>query len=350
MIKERKMVTCFLCACGMMALILDSKIAIAGASDGIEICLRTVIPSLFPFFVLSILLTSTVSGSNIAVFRPLEKLCGIPEGAGHMLLIGLLGGYPVGAQTVALAYNNKDLSKQEAHRLLGFCNNAGPAFIFGVAGSLFTSRTTVFLLWIIHVVSSLIVAAILPGKTIRKCTIREVQPISLSQAMSKSIRILAGVCGWIILFRIVIAFLNRWLLWMLPEEARLLTIGAMELANGCSFLMQTQSEAIRFRICSVILAFGGLCVGMQTATVTRRLGTGWYFPGKILQTVFSYLLSALVSTFLLEDAVLSVSIFATAVLIACAFIICKKTVAFFDKCVYNKRERKEPAYAVSKEN
>ena len=53
----------------MLALILDGRTAIDGARQGIELCLRTVIPSLFPFFVLSILLTSSLLGmANLRFF------------------------------------------------------------------------------------------------------------------------------------------------------------------------------------------------------------------------------------------------------------------------------------------
>ena len=65
----------------MLALILDGRTAIDGARQGIELCLRTVIPSLFPFFVLSILLTSSLLGSSLIVLRPLGRLFGMPEGA-----------------------------------------------------------------------------------------------------------------------------------------------------------------------------------------------------------------------------------------------------------------------------
>ena len=65
----------------MLALILDGRTAIDGARQGIELCLRTVIPSLFPFFVLSILLTSSLLGSSLAVLRPLGRLFGMPDGA-----------------------------------------------------------------------------------------------------------------------------------------------------------------------------------------------------------------------------------------------------------------------------
>ena len=36
-------------AAGMLVLILDAKTALAGAKEGIQLCLYTVIPSLFPF-------------------------------------------------------------------------------------------------------------------------------------------------------------------------------------------------------------------------------------------------------------------------------------------------------------
>ena len=41
---------CTAAALGMLVLILDSKTALAGAREGIDLCIRTVIPSLFPFF------------------------------------------------------------------------------------------------------------------------------------------------------------------------------------------------------------------------------------------------------------------------------------------------------------
>ena len=98
----------------MLALILDGRTAIDGARQGIELCLRTVIPSLFPFFVLSILLTSSLLGSPLAVLRPLGRLFGMPDGAESLLIPAFLGGYPVGAQNVAAAFRSGQLTKPEA--------------------------------------------------------------------------------------------------------------------------------------------------------------------------------------------------------------------------------------------
>ena len=355
MTKRSRITAAILSSLGMAALILDSKTAMYGAAEGIDICIRTVIPSLLPFFVLSILLTNAVTGIGIPLLSPVKKLCGIPEGAESLLLIGLLGGYPVGAQSIAEAYSSGSLTQKDAHRMLGFCSNAGPAFIFGIAGGLFSSKKTVLILWCIHLLSALAVGAVLPDRQASSCILGSTQKCTVSKSLSKALRIMAGVCGWIVLFRILIAFLDRWIFWMLPQTARLLLIGVLELANGCHSLLQAQSEAQRLILCAVILGFGGICVGMQTVSVTGKLGTGLYFPGKLMQSLFSLVLSVMVSHFLYESfsnkVLLSVLISSTVFLLLILLVLRKKTVAFWSKQVYNhKKSKRRLRYAVSQEN
>lgn len=279
-------------ALGIALLILDAKTALQGAQEGVALCLRTVVPSLFPFFIFSILLTSTVTGQRIPGFRLLGKLCGIPAGAESLLLAGFLGGYPVGAQSIAQAYLAGQLKAQDARRMLGFCNNAGPAFIFGMAGALFHSIWVCWILWGIHILSALVVALLLPGKSHGFSVISTSWSFSLTQAMKQAVRIMAEVCGWIVLFRVFIAILGRWCLWLLPQTVQISFIGLLELSNGCYDLIGLGSESLRFLLCACFLGFGGLCIAMQTMSVTSGLGTGDYFPGKILQGCLSLCLAA----------------------------------------------------------
>lgn len=97
--KRRNFWTGICVSFGMLALILDGRTAIDGARQGIELCLRTVIPSLFPFFVLSILLTSSLLGSSLAVLRPLGRLFGMPDGAESLLIRRFWAGIPWGRRT-----------------------------------------------------------------------------------------------------------------------------------------------------------------------------------------------------------------------------------------------------------
>jgi len=275
----------------MLILILDGKTALEGARTGIELCLKTVVPSLFPFFVLSILLTSSLSGASLAVFRPLGKLCGIPAGAESVALCGFLGGYPVGAQNIAAAYRAGGLSKADAERMLAFCNNAGPAFLFGMAGALFERRSMAWALWGIHIAGAIMAAQMIPPTPSQQHARINAQVVSLPSALSMAVRVMAVVCGWVVLFRVLIAFLNRWVLWAFPKAMRIAAIGLLELSNGCCALVSLPDGNLRFLLCSVMLAFGGLCVTMQTVSVTEGLSLRHYVTGKLLQTLFSLLLA-----------------------------------------------------------
>ena len=277
---------------GILIIILDGRTALLGAQVGTELCLKTIIPSLFPFFVLSILLTNMLAGVHIPLLSDLCRILRIPQGCESILVTGLLGGYPAGAQSVSQLYKNNDLSKQTAERLLAFCNNAGPSFIFGIIGQQFAQRQMVWLLWLFHICGAVFAAAIIPLPNSRTSCTPKHHPFSLQKAVQEAIRVTGFVCGWIILFRILITFLERWFLWLFPIPVRITLCGLLELSNGCIFLSQIGDVGLRFLICSILLGAGGLCVTMQTSSVAEGLTLKFYVLGKLIQVGFS-LVSAL---------------------------------------------------------
>lgn len=272
---------------GMLILILDGKTALAGAQNGVQLCLITVIPSLFPFFVLSILLNSTLSGFQLPFLGKIGQLCGIPTGAEPLLISGFLGGYPVGAQGIAEAYKAGQLSRQTAQRMLAFCNNAGPAFLFGMVASFFPESWMVWSLWAIHISGALFTAMILTASATDDCTLSVKSAMSANQIMGSSLSAIGTVCGWIIVFRVVVEFLQRWILFLLPVPFQVAVTGMLELSNGCCFLQLIENMDMRFVLCSGMLAFGGLCVTMQTISVSNGLSIQHYLLGKFIQTSFS---------------------------------------------------------------
>lgn len=277
---------------GLLILILDSRTAVEGAKNGLTLCLQTVIPSLFPFFLLSNVILDAFSGPSAPLIRSLGRLCGIPAGAEAVLIPAFLGGYPVGAQCVAQACQDGRITRKDARRLLSFCNNAGPSFLFGIVGPLFTQWYAPWMLWGIHMTSALLWAVLTkpPEKAVGSPA--PARRVSLPVAMEKAIYTMSSVCGWVILFRVLIAFLDRWFFWLLPRELQVLAMGLLELSNGCCTLGDIGEEKLRFLICSGMLAFGGCCVFMQTASVVEELGLGSYLKGKLMQTVFSLSLCA----------------------------------------------------------
>lgn len=304
----------------MLILIIDSKTALSGASSGVLLCLTTIIPSLFPFFVISILLTGLLSVHHISFLRPIGKFLHLPENTEVLLLIGFLGGYPVGAQCIVQSYRSGNLSHRQAERMLSFCNNAGPSFLFGIGAAVLQEIWACWLLWFIHIFSALIVGHMTPPESENQVSVIQSRPISITDAVNKAIGVMASVCGWVVLFRTLLAFFEHWFFWIMPETAEYLISGLLELANGCTILSNISSIGLRFQLFSVMLGFGGLCVALQTHSVLTGSGLSirTYFPGKIAQASVSYLLCVIIQPLLPETIQHSPNIVA----IACSLGIC----------------------------
>lgn len=270
-------------------LILDSKTALSGAQEGITLCLQTVIPSLFPFFVLSAIINRCSWGNSRGILRHIGRLFHLPAGSEALLVPAFLGGYPVGAQAVGTAYRNGQLKPEEAQRLLAFCNNPGPAFLFGMVGSLFPGKASPWLLWGILLLSSIAVAKLIPA--VQSEVSQPISPTYGDRILISAIKAMTLVCAWVVLLRVVITFCSRWFLWILPVPVAVLFMGLLELSNGCIALASVGQASLQFVMCACMLAFGGVCVTMQTVSVTEGLSKKQYFLGKGLQTVFSLLLS-----------------------------------------------------------
>lgn len=288
-------------AVGVLLLILDSRTALVGAQSAVELCISSIIPTLFPFLVMSAMLTSSINGSNLRFFRPLNRLLGIPNGTEGIFITGILGGYPTGAQAVYQSWRSGQLSKADAKRMLTFCSNAGPAFIFGILGTKFSLGIIPWLLWGVHIASAIAVALTHPNKERCTCTASLSNTVSFAQALKNAVATMGNICGWIVLFRVILSFMNRWLLWLLPTEARVVVYGLLELANGCCSADLIAPEGLRFILCSVMLSFGGICVAMQTTSIVGVLGIWNYIKGKLLQGAISLVLSSGIQLLVFTD-------------------------------------------------
>lgn len=340
---KRQLGSILFAAAGMLMLILDTRTALSGAAQGIALCLQTIIPSLFPFIFLSTILTSSLAGASARLFRPVGHFCGMPQGSESLLLVGLLGGYPTGAVCISKSYRDGQLNKEQAERLLGFCNNAGPAFLFGMAGSLFTRACIPWLLWGIHIIAALLTAHCIPKTESKTVSLNQTVGTSPAKALHHAVTVMAGICGWVVLFKIVITFCDNWLLWLLPPIYQCIFNGFLELSNGCCSLIAIDSESIRFLLVSAFLAFGGFCIMMQTRAVTEGLSLRWFIVGKFLQCLISTLFSALLLPLIFPDrvresnsVVLVVPLLIGAILFFSLFL--KIKVAFPIQLMYNKEK------------
>ena len=285
----------------ILILILDSETAVNGVSEGISICIKSVVPCLFPFIFLSNILVSSLYDHSLS---PKKESCSkqhISSIRIVLLLTGYLGGYPVGAQSVAQAYRNHQLSQSEAQRLLICCNNPGPAFIFGIVGAVFFQSWVPWVLWSIHLLSSMMMLFLLPSESMRIVDAPNRTNCDITFTLMHTLRSMTYICGWVILFRCMINILQRWCLWLLPEVWKIIIYGLLELTNGCLSLQEINCVGLRFALGALMLSFGGGCAFVQTCSVTEGLPCCGYFRSKILQGGFSLMLAYFLQHFLFSE-------------------------------------------------
>ncbi len=162
--RAKKLVAAALSLLFMLLLILIPAPALSGARRGLSLCGETIIPSLFPFLVLStFIIGSGLADSCGRLFEPVtRRVFRLPGCAGTALILGAIGGYPVGASAVAQLSKSGSLSKRQSEGLLCFAINSSPAFIIGAVGSGFLGSTQAgILLYIAHLAASFSIGLIM---------------------------------------------------------------------------------------------------------------------------------------------------------------------------------------------
>ena len=313
-----------------IGLIFRPADSVSGAVAGLLICASVIIPSLFPFMVVGNLFSELGLTHRLAkTSAPLMGwLFGVSGAGGTAFLLGLTGGYPLGAMSVAQMHSQGMVEKEEAEHLLGFCNNCGPAFIIGVAGStVFGSPVIGFFLYGVHITAAVLTGILLRfrhRKSIargRKSALLKVdlamrQPIKtvrFSDAFTESVKratlTILSVCGFVVFFSVIVALLDAvgvmralagelfFLLGSEPEGkfTRSLFGGILELGTGVSSMIGLPATAGNLSLCAFILGWGGLSVHAQAAAVTGGGGlrSARHFLGKLLHGACSFVLTLL---------------------------------------------------------
>lgn len=108
-----------------------------GITEGLKICFYTVLPSMFPFMVLaSYIVKSDIFSPVYKAIAPVTKLLfKQPPCTAGVIVMSLIGGFPIGAKMTASLLERGQITKNQAQRLNGFCINCGPAFAVTAVGA-----------------------------------------------------------------------------------------------------------------------------------------------------------------------------------------------------------------------
>lgn len=319
-----------------LVLAVYAKETSKAARDAIYLCLDVVIPSLFPFFVLSRLTVPFLRSFNCPRFlkRIFQGLIGLPYYVLPTIVLGYLSGYPTGAKLARDMLDDGLLDSRQASRVIAVANNCSPLFIIGTVGAgLFRSVRIGFILLAVHWVSGLLAAVILNlllkrgrhetdevtavfhGKRIdgsNKGSASALIPAAVEDAAILSLK----VSGYIVLFAVLSELLSRTgvfglagalLSWVLPKSLsaqgiEALMRGILEISSGSSAIALSMDTPVvaQLSMVSFICGFAGFSVHTQVMGIMKGTGTHYlvFLLGKFLHGTIACILTIVLLSFL----------------------------------------------------
>lgn len=324
-IQLKKIIPSLILLLFIIGLMLFSNTNLMAAKKGLTLWANSIVPSLFPFFVATELLSKTNFVYFIGRFfnNIMYPFFNIPGEGSFALIMGLLSGYPVGAKIATNFRKNNICSKEECERLLSFTNNSGPLFIIGSVGiSLFGNSTIGFLLLFTHLLASISVGFLfrfwkkndsknfissssnIKNRTIKLSSLGEI----IGNSIKNSTNTILMIGGFVVLFSVILSILktsnllNISCYFMKPifEFFRIpqsfysgFISGIIELTNGLNIICNIPEKniSINIIIASFLLGLGGISVLLQVWSCISKtdLSITPYILGKILQACFSAL-------------------------------------------------------------
>lgn len=295
-----------------IALILkNTEAAVEYVTRGLRLSASTVIPSLFPFMVLSELVVSSSAVEHIPrpLLAPFRRLLRLPDMGVCAVLLGLLCGFPVGARCVVSAYAAGELTKSEAERALTSASCPSSAFLVGaVGGSLWGNRRFGIALYATVVLASLLSGVLanvlqakkaneVPSRTAFSVTRQSKSPAALfCEAVRSSLFAILTVCAYVVFFSALMGTLELVL-------GRLSVSGSVGAGLSCLFELSggvAQASALGNAytgacLCAFEVGWSGLSVHCQMMSVCDGKGLSLrpYLLSKLFQGLFCALFFAL---------------------------------------------------------
>lgn len=307
---EKKHISLFLLFL-LLCFFLFPDISFVGAGNGVLLWIKIVIPSLFPFLLVSTcLLNLNLLSCLTPVLSPLfSKIFGCSKNGCYPILIGLLSGYPMGAKACADLVKRGEITREEGQYLLGFVNNASPMFI--------TSYLTCqclklpdyrYILYGIILCSSYMVCLLYrftgrtgthPAQNETAAVQKEkISSLSISRALDSGItdsfRTMTKIGGYVILFSLLGQFALS-----LPKQLgifRYLIICCLEMTSAVNQIALSNFPIkIKIILALSTTTLGGISGIFQTHSVIASSGLSLkkYCMTKLLQTMFLCILLCL---------------------------------------------------------
>lgn len=254
-----------------------------GAVNGLLLWYNSVLPTLFPFMIISTLMiqTNTISLISRTFGTLFRHLFHISSASSFAVVGGLLCGYPMGAKITAELISSKKISDEEGSYLVSFCNNTSPIFMLSFV-LINTIHNTELLIpgMCIYLLSPVLCSYLFYSLYYKKRITTPKNSVSphytqlsffenLDISIMKSIESIVQVGGYIILFSILLTLCDT----VIPGKNffKSFLISLFEITNGITILSSvSDSTELQWILSLFIASFGGFCSIAQTSCMLKN--------------------------------------------------------------------------------
>lgn len=255
----------------IIPLLIFPKVVINSAREGLNVWAKSILPSLFPFAILSSAITMLYTGGECGkLLRKLSGFLKIPTYALRCILIGAVSGYPIGAMAVDQSYKNGQIDEDELSLYAGMASLCSPMFLIATVGEGMLSNVfSGVMLLLMHYTAYVITFAIFSVG--RKTSDHRPPPISQSKKQSlgailkasvdKASSAMISVCGYVVVFRVIMGIIE-----LLPVSSffQMVTAAILEISVGCTLVSDAAVMLpIKMALISFCTSWGGACVNLQ---------------------------------------------------------------------------------------
>lgn len=264
---------------GVMLLFKSADLS-EGIRRGLRLCSYSVIPSLFPFMVLSVFICKSSAADFLTVaLYPVTKFLRIPSACAGALLASLIGGYPTAAKCISDLVLDGFLDRKTASKMLCYCVNAGPPFLVSAVGiSVFGNIKTGFLLFAAQLFSSFAIAAFIAffskktDETHLPIRIYKPNSVCLVESVISASESCFNMCAFIVLSAGILELLQCGNIFSALSDlplAKALFCGFCEVTAGTASAGEIKGF-LGIIVAGAIASFSGISVILQVAAATEK--------------------------------------------------------------------------------
>ena len=297
----KKIIKYILLTAVFIILLLNPETASRAVINSTNVSVSRIIPSIFPFMVLSELIINSFGNKNYVS----NKRCAIlPAAVFPLILLGNVSGFPLGAKNSAKLYECGVISEKQAYVCAILSGNASISFVISFVGAnLFSSKKAGLALYFCQLAASMLTALIctlvLKNKNKRLVPLRSEAEAnrgfeeSFIDSVSGAALACLTVTAFITVFGIIIEFVCMFCYKLsFGTSAVALIASVLEISNGClkSASLETPFSYV---ICAFAVGFSGLSVMFQSTSFFNKseIGSLPFICFKLLQGILSSLIA-----------------------------------------------------------